>query len=341
MPSMPAKLRLARLPTPFYCLERLSDHLGGPRIWVKRDDLTECAVSGNKIRKLEYVLARVLEAGCDTVITSGGLQSNHCRATALLGARLGLKVELLLRDEGAFRECPDGNLLLDYLSGAQITIVPKIRFVQERDDLTAEMAEACRTRGGKPWIIPVGASDGHGVWGYVNCAAELAEDFHSAAIEPEVLFHATGSGGTQAGLSAGAVIHELPCQVVGMAVCDDADYFTDKVGQDLRHWSEVYSPGIDPGGIRINVNDRYVGPGYARAGEEVFDILRLAASVEGLVLDPVYTGKAFLGMVEELRRGRLDRCRDIVFIHTGGVFGMMAQADSLGFRRPDRIGERG
>ena len=170
--SAPDKLELARLPTPFYCLERLSAEMGGPRIWIKRDDLTEAAASGNKIRKLEYVFARVLEAGCDTVITSGGLQSNHCRTTALLAARLGLRAHLLLRDEGAFRARPDGNLLLDYLAGAELTIAPRKHYLKNQPRLVADIVDGCKAKGGKPWVIPVGASDGHGVWGYLNCALD-------------------------------------------------------------------------------------------------------------------------------------------------------------------------
>lgn len=334
--STPSRVRLARLPTPFYCLERLSAHLNGPRLWIKRDDLTECASSGNKIRKLEFVLARAREAGCDTLITSGGLQSNHCRATALLGARLGLRVHLVLRDEGAFSEIPDGNLLLDYLAGAEVTILPRPRFLAERDQYVQAISERCRQEGGRPWVIPVGASDGHGVWGYLEAARELKEDFVREGIAPDWLFHATGSGGTQAGLSAGAVLHELPCRVMGMAVCDSEQYFLDKVRADLQHWAEVYDTGVSAAEIPVEVNADWIGPGYARAEEEVFETIRRLAREEGIVLDPVYTGKAFHGMLEEIRAGRFEGCRDLVFVHTGGVFGLMAQAGQLGYRRPSR-----
>lgn len=335
--NIPDRLNLAQTPTPFHCLERLSDLLGGPRIWVKRDDLTECAVSGNKIRKLEFVLARAMEQGCDTLITSGGLQSNHCRATALLGARLGLKVHLLLRDEGEYSPQPQGNLLLDYLAGAEVTIVPRSRFIKEADSLIAELADNYSRQGRSAWVIPVGASDGHGVWGYVNCARELKEDFERCHINPQLLFHATGSGGTQAGLSAGATIYDLPCSVVGMAVCDDAAYFTRKVTADLQHWIQLYEPGISLTEIPLSVNDSYIGPGYAVAGQEVFDTIRTVASLEGILLDPVYTGKAFHGMLEEIRAGHLAPSQDIVFVHTGGLFGLLAQGDQLGLQRSPQL----
>lgn len=334
--KLPSKLSLARLKTPFYCLERLSARLGGPRLWIKRDDLTECGASGNKIRKLEFVLARALEAGCDTLVTSGGVQSNHCRATALLGARLGLEVHLLLRDEGEYGEVPEGNLFLDYLAGAKVTLVSKSRYRAEHQALVDGVADNCRKHDRKPWVIPVGASDGHGVWGYVNAAAELVEDFAQAGIRPQKLFHATGSGGTQAGLSAGALIHALSCDVIGLAVCDDADYFQRKVRSDLRHWASLYPVPVDPDAVTVTVNDQYIGAGYGIANEAVFDTIRLLAREEGIVLDPVYTGKAFHGMLEELRSGRLDYCSDIVFVHTGGIFGLMAQGHELGFVRPQQ-----
>jgi D-cysteine desulfhydrase len=335
-PVLPAKLDLARTPTPFHALDTLSARLGGPRLWVKRDDLTECASTGNKIRKLEYTLARARESGCDTLITSGGLQSNHCRATALLGARLGFKVHLLLRDEGNFDEVPDGNLMLDYLAGAEISIYPKSRFFTEHAELLEHWRRHYIDEGRTPWVIPVGASDGHGVWGYVGCARELADDFARARIAPEVLFHATGSGGTQAGLTAGARLYNLPCRVVGMAVCDNEAYFQKKVRSDLRHWQSRYDPDVDVESLTIEVNDHYIGPGYGVATEEIFETIRLVAETEGLVLDPVYSAKAFHGIIGEIRAGRLARGKDVVFVHTGGIFGLMAQRDNLGITRPSR-----
>ena len=334
--AYPDRLKLAQTPTPFYRLDRLSEAMGGPGIWIKRDDMTEAAASGNKIRKLEFVFARILEAGCDVVVTSGGLQSNHCRATALLCARLGLKCHLLLRDEGEYSQAPTGNLFLDYLAGAEVTIVPRKNYLKNQVSLLDEIRDDYRSRGHKPWLIPVGASDGHGVWGYVNCARELKDDFSRAGISPQKLFHATGSGGTQAGLSAGAVIYQLPCQVVGMAVCDNAVYFENKVARDLLQWHEAYGAGPAPADIPVAVNDSYIGPGYAVATDEVFAVIRRVAALEGLVLDPVYTAKAFHGMLSEIEQGRLAGCSDIVFVHTGGIFGLLAQGAELGLRRPAR-----
>ena len=327
----PARLSLARLPTPFHPLDRLSDKLGGPRIWVKRDDLSECAISGNKIRKLEFTLARALEQGSDTLITCGGAQSNHCRATALLGARLGLKVHLILRrersDDAPLNSTPDGNLFLDYLAGANITLYDKNEYQRNLPGLFNHWSDYYRKRGAKPYAIPTGASDGTGVWGYIACVAELLEDFKQANIKPVSIVHATGSGGTQAGLSVGVALHQLNARVTGLAVCDNERYFVNKVRDDIALWRERYDVVLDQARVHIQVDDRFIGPGYGRAGDEVFATISDVAALEGLLLDPVYTGKAFYGMVEKIRAGEFDGESDLVFIHTGGIFGLMAQRD--------------
>jgi D-cysteine desulfhydrase len=326
--AFPERLSLARLPTPLEPLDRISAELGGPRIWVKRDDLTGCALTGNKVRKLEFTLARALVAGADTLITAGGLQSNHCRATAILGARLGLRVHLLLREEG---DSPptQGNLFLDLLAGAAVSRYSKSYYQAHLQELYDTWCERYRQQGARPWAIPVGASDGTGVWGYIGCAAELADDFAAAGIRPGAIVHATGSGGTQAGLTAGAALHGLGCPVIGMAVCDDAAYFHTKVRADLRDWAARYRPPLDVEHLAIEVNDRHIGPGYGRAGAEVFATIRHLARREGLILDPVYSGKAFHGLTEEIRAGRFAGMSDLVFIHTGGIFGLLAQADQV------------
>ncbi len=333
----PPRLSLARLPTPLQSLDRLSEQLGGPRIWVKRDDLTDCAVSGNKIRKLEFTLARALRQGCDTLITCGGLQSNHCRATALLGAQLGLKVHLILRNEGSVdgveagveNVIPEGNLFLDYLAGANISRYDKKEFQRHLPALFERWTQHYQEQGNKVYSIPTGASDGTGVWGYVHCISELTNDFEAAGIKPQTIIHATGSGGTQAGLSAGAALYNLDATVLGIAVCDSADYFQNKVRADIVAWQSLYSIPLDPQAIPILVDDRFIGPGYAQASEQVFTVIRELAALEGLILDPVYTGKAFHGMIEKIRQGEFAGQSDIVFLHTGGIFGLLAQRNFL------------
>lgn len=333
----PSRLALARLPTPFEPLDRLSRALGGPRIWVKRDDLTDCAISGNKIRKLEYTLAQALEEGSDALLTCGGLQSNHCRATALLGARLGLHVQLVLRGQPEGE--PQGNLLLDHLCGAAVATYP----VREYQARLPELLELHRRRleaeGRRPFVIPTGASDEIGVWGYVRASVELAEDFARVGIRPRRVVVATGSGGTQAGLTVGLQLQGLDAETWGIAVCDDAAWFERKVRADLHAWRDRYRTAIDIDSLRVRVLDAYIGPGYAKAGPEVHATIRRAAREEGLVLDPVYTGKAFHGMLEEIRSGRFGNDDDIVFVHTGGIFGLMAQSREVAAARGPRASQ--
>jgi len=336
----PDSLALAQLPTPLQPLDRLSAQLSGPRIWVKRDDLTDCALSGNKIRKLEFTLARALAEGCDTLITCGGVQSNHCRATAILGARLGLKVHLILRDEELRDEeldgdlqstAPDGNLLLDYLAGAEVSIYSKAEFQTRQRELFEHWSQHYASQGNKAYLIPTGASDGTGIWGYIRCIEELIGDFKHADIQPSHIIHATGSGGTQAGLSLGCALHQLDAQVLGIAVCDNAAYFQRKVMADIGDWQNRYEVSSLPNSLSVQVNDDFIGPGYSKAGPEVFSTIKKVAALEGLLLDPVYTGKAFHGMLTLIEQGYFAPSADIVFIHTGGLFGLFAQRKQLSF----------
>lgn len=325
----PSRLSLAQTPTPLQALNRISKHLGGPRIWIKRDDLTGMLLSGNKIRKLEFVVAQALEEGCDTLITCGGLQSNHCRATAYVGAQLGLNVHLILR--GDKPDQMDGNLLLDALAGAQISSYPVIEYRKHLDQLLVQWSQYYREQNKKPFVIPTGASDEIGVWGYVSACEELKSDFKQHQIEPRVLFVATGSGGTQAGLTVGSELHDLGCQVIGVAVCDDEKYFIDKVTSDLTLWQKRYDVDVDINSINVIVNAEHIGPAYAKATPEVFETIKLLARLEGIVLDPVYTGKAFHGLLTEILNGNLASESDVVFVHTGGLFGLFPQKQELRF----------
>jgi D-cysteine desulfhydrase len=320
----PRRNRLARLPTPLQPLHRASDRWGdGHRLWIKRDDLTGCTLTGNKVRKLEFITAYAQDNGYDTLVTCGGIQSNHCRATALAGAQLGIPVHLLLRGEKPGEA--GGNLLLDYLAGATVNCFPARQYVNEIDDLFAYWLDHYAALGRRALAVPTGGSDGIGIWGYVAACEELRKDFREAGIESAHVVTATGSGGTQAGLTLGAALHSLPATVWGINVCDDERYFLDKVAADVHHWSEAF-PGVTAVPVQPRVLDGHVGEGYAKAGPEIFELIAELCALEGLVLDPVYTGKAFHGMLQEIAAGRFDGCRDIVFIHTGGVFGVFPQA---------------
>ena len=319
----PRKVDLARTPTPLQFLERATVKWGGGhRLWVKRDDLTGCTLSGNKVRKLEFIAAHAIDNGYDTLITCGGLQSNHCRATAFAGAQLGLAVHLLLRGEAPADV--EGNLLLDQLAGATVSCYPKQQYVAEIDQLFGQWQQHYAGLGRKALAVPTGGSDGIGAWGYIAACRELAADFDANHIEQAHIVTASGSGGTQAGLTLGAGLYGLPATVWGINVCDDEQYFLDKVAADAADWRRRY-PGVPALQIQPNVIDGHVGRGYGIAEEPVFRLIAELAAMEGLVLDPVYTGKAFAGMLAEIAAGRFQGCRDIVFMHTGGIFGLFPQ----------------
>lgn len=331
--QLPKRLTLAQPDTPLQFLPRISAQ-AGCNIWVKRDDMTGCGLTGNKVRKLEFTLQQALTEGCDTLITCGGVQSNHCRATALLGAQLGLKVHLILR--GTPEEL-DGNLLLDTLAGAEISFYSPQDYVSQLPQLFALWQSHYQSRGRKAWTIPTGGSDGIGLWGYVSCAQELAGDIQREGISPEAIICASGSGGTQAGLVVGVADaidkrvceHQVP--VIGMAVSDDKAYFMEKVKDDIDQWQQRYNMA-DPAWLQqltISVNDDYVGPCYGVATAPVFDTIKKLAQLEGVLFDPVYTGKAFHGLLTEIKKGQFTPGCDLIFIHTGGLFGLFAQREQL------------
>jgi D-cysteine desulfhydrase len=325
--AYPRKIDLAQTPTPLQYLERASKKWGrGHRLWVKRDDLTGCTLSGNKVRKLEFITAYAIDNGYDTLITCGGLQSNHCRATAFAGAQLGLSVHLLLR--GELPSNLDGNLLLDHLAGATINCYPLKQYLQEIDALFSQWQAHYAEQGRKALVVPTGGSDGIGAWGYIAACEELAQDFDAAGIEQAHIVTATGSGGTQTGLTLGAALHNLPATVWGVNVCDDESYFLNKVASDTEDWRRRY-PDVPAVDVETRVLDGYVGKGYAVADPHIFELIAELSRLEGLVLDPVYTGKAFAGMLAELAEGRFEGARDIVFIHTGGIFGLFGQRSGL------------
>ncbi len=325
--DQPARITLARIGTPLQKLERLSRETG-ISLWTKRDDMTGSVLSGNKVRKLEFAIADALAAGADTLITCGGTQSNHCRATAIAGAQLGLRVHLVLAGETL--DGPDGNLLLDRLAGAAITLVSPEHFGVGLNTIIEEVAAKERAAGRKPSVIPLGASFEPGLWGYIGCVEELKADCRAAGIAPDVIVFATGSGGTQAGLILGNAIHDLGTRVMGYSVSSPADDLAARVREQMRAWKTRYRATIDVEALPVEIDDRYVGPGYGRAEAPVFETIRHAGRLDGFILDPTYTGKAMHGMLAELAGGRLKGAKTVVFIHTGGVFGIFPQRANLG-----------
>lgn len=333
MINYPNRLNLASLPTPLTKLEKFKIANSDVQIWVKRDELTGMEVSGNKIRKLEFTIAHALDNGCDTLITCGGVQSNHCRATAVLGARLGLKVHLILRGEKP--EIPEGNLLMDYLAGAEISYLPQTKW-RGHEDLAKELQTDYASAGAKAHFIPTGATDDIGLWGYIAACEELMEDFGKHNFQADYIVTATGSGGTQGGLVVGAKLFDMPGKVAAFNVCDDAAYFENKIKEDVTLWTQRYNQTLNADDLDICTVEGYVGPGYGVADAEVFNTIAELARTEGLFLDPVYTGKAFHGMVTEIQKGeagQLPGARHVVFVHTGGLFGVFPQQESFSFNQ--------
>jgi D-cysteine desulfhydrase len=336
----PSRLHLANLPTPLVKLERFSERFGGVNLWMKRDEMTGIEVSGNKIRKLEFCIAEAQRQGCDTLITCGGIQSNHCRATAIMGARLGMKVQLILRGEEP--KIPSGNHFMDLLAGAETSYLPAEGWTAAHPQYARQLQAEAEVAGHKAYFIPTGASDEVGLWGYIAASEELAADFKRLKLRPSAIVTATGSGGTQAGLITGNQIFDLAEKIVAFNVSDSADYFDERAREDIARWQTRYAdllegtPGaeIDTAALSVLTQEGYLGPGYGIGYPEVFDTIKALASAEGVFLDPVYTGKAFYGMVNEILKGD-EGCfagaKDIVFIHTGGLFGVFPQQENFTF----------
>lgn len=330
-PLSSPRLSLAHAPTPIVRTRAL-EHLGlgdrGIDLWIKRDDSTGGAEAGNKIRKLEFLLADAVEKGATTLVTCGGLQSNHARATAVLGAQLGLRAVLLLRSTDPLPLPVSGNVLIDRMVGAEICLITPAEY-RERTAHMAAVASDLEQTGQRPYVIPEGGSNGLGSLGYVHALEEirLQIDLGIAGAGPfDVVVHACGSGGTAAGVALGASRSGAAREVWAMAVCDDVAYFrevTDRIVAEAR----ALEPSL-PDPAPLVIDDREKGPRYGVASDDQKRLLVEVARGAGLLLDPVYTGKAFAGLVRAAREGALDGKR-VLFLHTGGLPGLLAQGDEL------------
>lgn len=322
----PARVPLACLPTPLVRLPRLSAELAA-EIWVKRDDLTGLELSGNKVRKLEYIAAAAIAAGCDTLLTEGTPQSNHCRATAAACARLGLHCHLLLRPAP---EGMAGNLLLDRLFGATWEGCPAAEFYANHERLVAAALERLRAAGRSPRFTPVGGSEPLGCWGYLRAAAELGLQLGERGMAEADLVVAMSSGGTAAGLLLGRLLGFLPGVTLWLApVSDDAGRQARLLEDLCRRTIATYSLPVDFDAAAVRFLDGYVGAGYAIPYREASEALVLVAQREALLLDPVYTAKAFTAMIDTVRAGGLGRSRPVIFVHTGGAFSNFAWPELL------------
>ena len=328
----PPQIHLARLPTPLYPLARLSAKFG-VELLMKRDDLTGSALSGNKIRKLEFVLADAVAQKADTILTCGGAQSNHCRATAIAAAMLGMNCRLLLRTEDPSNPpFPEGNILLDQMAGAEMVWITPEEY-NRRDEIFQREATALKKTRRNPYTIPEGASNALGAWGYIKCVEELVNDIANlpgGAHKGATIINATGSGGTSAGLILGTKIFDLNARVVSVNVCDDQDYFVRVIGKICEGAISEYHLEIDfSRDDDITIMDGYVGRGYALSRPEELSVICALARSEGIFLDPVYTGKAFFGMIQELERDPKCFGERIIFLHTGGIFGLFPKAREI------------
>lgn len=325
------RIRLGHLPTPLEPMENLSRALGGPRLWIKRDDCTGLSTGGNKTRKLEFLMAEALAHQADIVITQGATQSNHARQTAAAAVRLGMRCHILLEDRTG-RTDPDytdnGNVLLDHLHGAT---------VERRaggSDMQAEMeAVAARLRdaGQRPYVIPGGGSNPLGAVGYANAALELVTQAADRGLRIDHLVHATGSAGTQAGLVVGLQALNSPISLLGIGVRAPRER-QEAMVHDLgrRTWDLLGLRGELPREAVV-ANCDYVGDGYGVPTPGMVEAVALLAQTEGLLLDPVYTGKGMAGLIDLVRKGRFRQDENVVFLHTGGSVALFGYPSTFGF----------
>jgi len=325
---MISKLNLANLPTKIEKLSRLSQEWGFD-LYVKRDDQTGSELSGNKVRKLEYVLKEAFDMGCDTIITCGGIQSNHCRATVVAATKLEMNPVVLLR----ISEAPkvEGNYFLDKLFVADVRFCTPEEYRSSRNEIMKKIAEDFSQNGHKAYIVPEGASFGIGALGYYDCMLEIVAQEKAMGINFDTVVVAVGSGGTYAGLYLANKFLKLNKRVIGMAVCDNQNYFKDVIFDISKEALPYINEKIDINREEIEINDKYIGVGYALSRPEELSFIAEIARKEALALDPVYTGKAMYGLYNEIKSSNMSNSKNILFIHTGGLFGLFPKQDEFNF----------
>ena len=326
------RVALGHWPTPLEPMDRLQAHLGPacPKLWVKRDDCSGLATGGNKTRKLEFLMGEALGERADVVVTFGAVQSNHCRQTAAAAAKLGLECDLILLDMVHGREpayATSGNVMLDKLLGARLhQTSPAAAQVKLQELLNKhEMA------GRRPYVVPLGGSNATGALGYVAAYRELGLQCADQNVTVSTIMHAVSSGGTQAGLVAGAAFYDHRTKIIGVNVSrpDGAGSAANvrEIAREVLERLDGVPPGLDR---RVEVLDGYLGPGYGIPNEATREAISLAAKYEGLLLDPVYSGKAFAALIAMARDGQFGADETIVFLHTGGNAVLSAYAGEIG-----------
>ncbi|RMX07713.1 D-cysteine desulfhydrase family protein [Corticibacter populi] len=342
MPSLDQlpRERFCHLPTPLQRLPRISRHLGGPDLWIKRDDCTGLGLGGNKTRKLEYLIADALRHGATRVITAGPLQSNHCRQTAAAAAAAGLECELVIDDrlddaDHAYRT--NGNILLDRLFHAILRVVPG---GTDAETALEEAARELRDQGGVPYRIPVGASAPLGAAGYANASLEIHAQAQALGLRFDGIVHATGSGGTQAGLLAGHALLRSSTRIHGIDILGPAAAVQANVhalAQQTLHLLGHRDDLIQP--EDVHVHGDFIGAGFGKPSARTLQAIDLLARQEAILLDPVHTGKAFDGLLGLVERGVFTKGQNILFLHTGGQASLFAYAglwsqQEVGYRSP-------
>ncbi|MBX4261690.1 D-cysteine desulfhydrase family protein [Clostridium estertheticum] len=329
MIKIPEKITFANLPTRIEKLERLSQKLNGPNIYIKRDDQTGTEVSGNKIRKLEFSVKEALNQGCNVLITCGGIQSNHCRSMTAVASRLGLKSVLLLNgDENAEL---DGNLFIDKLLGAEIHFTNSEEYKNNKDEIMEQIKVELEEQGYKPYIIPEGASNGIGGFGYYNAMEEIICQQKEICVHFDRIVVPVGSGGTYSGLALASKALNYTGDIYGINICDNTEYFKNKIYKIVYESMKYLDINLKFSKDDIHIIDGYVGRGYALSSPNELQFIHDFAKLEGIILDPVYTGKTMYGLVKEIKKGTFENCENILFIHTGGAFGLFPQKLSFDF----------
>lgn len=325
---IPKKINIANTPTPIHKMYKLSEELK-KNIFIKRDDYTGIEWSGNKIRKLEFAVKEALDHNCNVLITCGGIQSNHARATVAVARKLGLKVHLVLRGEAP--DHLEGNLLLNEMMGAEITWLDSEAF-GNHENVMKKLSNKYTEQGEKAYIIPIGASNGIGNFGYYDCFNEIHKQEEDMNIHFDTIVCTVGSGGTFSGLKLGQLLNNTDHSIIGFNISSTSEYFKDVI-------SEMLSESLDLIGEKTKINqyskddfniiDGYAGDGYAISRSEELEFILKIAQSEGIIFDPVYTGKAFRGLVDQINKGNFEKSENILFIHTGGMYGTFSFKDQI------------
>ncbi len=318
------RVRLCHSPTPLESLENLTKELGGPTLYIKRDDCTGLATGGNKTRKLEFLIGQALQQGADTIITQGAVQSNHARQTAAAAAKFGLNCKILLE-----RRVPNvaldyeqtGNVLLDRMFGAELEWWPA---GEDMNAIGRDVTEKVREEGGMPYFIPGGGSNKVGALGYVNCAIELLQQADEQGLRIDTVVTSTGSAGTQAGLVVGLEDGNSGIKVYGVSARLPRDKQEELVYNLAVETAAYVGMKGEISRESVVANSDYVGPGYGQPTPEMVEAVNLLARTEGILLDPVYSGKAMAGLIGEIRKGTFSKDDNIVFVHTGGTPALFA-----------------